>query len=188
MAVQRHLHTSSRASAAAHRRAVRRQVTTTQRAPTPASSLRGLVTGHRCPACGGANVRRSGVRQSEAGAHAFRSPYRCADCQYRFWVISRKARLGMVAAVAGAVAAVAAVAFILIFVDYAKKYAVVDHEIEEWSAPAPSEWSVLSPRGMAAAVLVPNEVLVRGTAPERVARPRRTPSSAASVSPSSTTI
>ena len=43
---------------------------------------------HRCPSCGGANVRRSTVRGPE---RVFtRSPYRCRDCKHKFWVTSRK--------------------------------------------------------------------------------------------------
>ena len=52
----------------------------------------------RCPACGSANVRRSGVRGPEHGSHTFRSPYRCNVCDTRFWVLSRKTRIGAVAA------------------------------------------------------------------------------------------
>ena len=52
----------------------------------------------QCPACGSTNVRRSTIRASERGAHAFRSPYRCEACRARYWVLSRKVRLGVVAA------------------------------------------------------------------------------------------
>jgi hypothetical protein len=51
-----------------------------------------------CPACGSVNVRRSGVHSSEARSHGFRSPYRCQECDTRFWVVSRRARLGAIAA------------------------------------------------------------------------------------------
>ncbi len=52
----------------------------------------------RCPACRSNDVRRSRVRASESDAHALRSPYRCKSCNTRFWVVSRKARIGAVAA------------------------------------------------------------------------------------------
>ena len=52
----------------------------------------------RCPACGSGNVTRSGMRGAERESHAFRSPYRCHDCSTRFWVLSRKTRIGAVAA------------------------------------------------------------------------------------------
>lgn len=52
----------------------------------------------RCPACGSPNVQRSGLRASERGSHALRSPYRCNACETRFWVLSRKARIGAFAA------------------------------------------------------------------------------------------
>ena len=38
-------------------------------------------------------MRRSGARESEAKSHPLRSPYRCADCGARFWVLSRRARI-----------------------------------------------------------------------------------------------
>jgi len=51
----------------------------------------------QCAVCGSANVRRSRVHPSEAETHPFRSPYRCHDCDARFWVVSRRARVGAVA-------------------------------------------------------------------------------------------
>jgi hypothetical protein len=42
-------------------------------------------------------VRRSGRVESEAGAHFFHSPYRCRDCERRFWVVSRKTIFGATA-------------------------------------------------------------------------------------------
>jgi hypothetical protein len=43
-------------------------------------------------------VRRSGRVESEAGAaHLFHSPYRCRDCDRRFWVVSRKTIFGATA-------------------------------------------------------------------------------------------
>ena len=34
-------------------------------------------------------------------SHAFRSPYRCEDCDLRFWVVSRRTRITAAAVVAG---------------------------------------------------------------------------------------
>ena len=51
----------------------------------------------RCSHCGSTNVRRSGRVESEAGAHLFHSPYRCRECERRFWVISRKTIFGTAA-------------------------------------------------------------------------------------------
>jgi len=48
----------------------------------------------RCSVCQSVNVRRSGVPSAEARAHPFHSPYRCDDCSSRFWVISRRVRIG----------------------------------------------------------------------------------------------
>jgi hypothetical protein len=48
----------------------------------------------RCPQCGSNNVRRSGRLDSEATAHPFQSPYRCRDCERRFWVVSRRTLYG----------------------------------------------------------------------------------------------
>ena len=56
----------------------------------------------RCTACGSVNVRRSAVRSAEHGHHALRSPYRCQDCNARFWVPSRKLRTTVLATLAGA--------------------------------------------------------------------------------------
>jgi hypothetical protein len=54
----------------------------------------------RCPACRSTNVRRSGCCSEERFAHALHSPYRCNDCNERFWLLSRSTRIG--ALVAGA--------------------------------------------------------------------------------------
>ena len=54
----------------------------------------------RCPYCSSVNVRRSGRLESEASTHPFHSPYRCRDCEQRFWVVSRKTLFGAVAGVA----------------------------------------------------------------------------------------
>lgn len=51
----------------------------------------------RCTECNSANVRRSGAHATEGHQHPFQSPYRCEDCDARFWVISRRIRLGAVA-------------------------------------------------------------------------------------------
>ena len=49
----------------------------------------------RCSHCGSTNVRRSGRLGSEAGTYPFHSPYRCHDCDRRFWVLSRKTLFGI---------------------------------------------------------------------------------------------
>ena len=51
----------------------------------------------RCSHCGSTNVRRSGRLGSEAGTYPFHSPYRCHDCDRRFWVLSRKTLFGAAA-------------------------------------------------------------------------------------------
>ena len=61
----------------------------------------------RCDACNSTNVRRSGAHPAEASHHPFHSPYRCLDCDARFWVVSRRTRVG---AAAGGVVALALVA------------------------------------------------------------------------------
>ena len=50
-----------------------------------------------CTACRSTHVRRSGTHPEEGGLHPFQSPYRCLDCGHRFWVISRRARVGALA-------------------------------------------------------------------------------------------
>ena len=155
--MQRHLHATPRASAAAHRDAVRRRAAHGRMPPVAAK--RSVVAAHRCPACGGTDLQRSSIRRSEAGTHAFRSPYRCKDCRHRFWVISRRTRIGALAAAASLVAVAAVAAGVLLLPAYVPTAVAVDHDIEEWSPPAPMQWTVLTPRGMAAAVLEPNEVL-----------------------------
>jgi len=42
-------------------------------------------------------VRRSGRLDSEATAFRFQSPYRCRDCEQRFWVVSRNTLFGAAA-------------------------------------------------------------------------------------------
>jgi hypothetical protein len=48
----------------------------------------------QCPVCRSTNVRRSGCSHEETSTHAFQSPYRCQECNTRFWVLSRKTRIG----------------------------------------------------------------------------------------------
>ena len=65
--------------------------------------------------------------------------------------------------IAASLAAVAAVAAgVVLLPAYVPTAVAIDHDIEEWSAPAPAQWMVLSPKGMAAAALEPNEVLGGG--------------------------
>ena len=64
-----------------------------------------------CSVCSSTNVRRSGVHVSEARAHPFQSPYRCLDCGARFWVVSRRTRLG---AFAGGTVALTLATFLLV--------------------------------------------------------------------------
>src|SRR4029079_7625434 len=87
----------------------------------------------------------------EGGGRGSRSPYRCTDCRHRFWVISRKTRVGVVA-LAASLAALAAVAGGVVWLPaYVPTVVAVDHDIEEWSAPAPMQGPVLTAKGMAAA-------------------------------------
>jgi hypothetical protein len=90
----------------------------------------GWLAAHACPACGSANIRRSAKRGAEASAHAFRSPYRCESCKHRFWLVSRKARLG--AATAGIVlfSAIVFVATLLVL----PRYVVPDASAPELEA------------------------------------------------------
>ena len=47
----------------------------------------------KCPRCGCSDVRRSTIHSvDEEQLHVFLSPYRCNECDERFWVISRRAR------------------------------------------------------------------------------------------------
>ena len=64
----------------------------------------------RCTICHSTNVRRSGAHSAEASHHLFHSPYRCLDCDARFWVVSRRTRVGAAAGGALALAIVVAIA------------------------------------------------------------------------------
>ena len=69
---------------------------------------------NRCPACDSSRVRRSHLRADERGTHGWRSPYRCEDCQTRYWVLSRKARLAFVSGAVSVVFAALLVALAVI--------------------------------------------------------------------------
>lgn len=118
----------------------------------------------RCPACNSSNVRRSSIRGSESGAHAFRSPYRCERCNHRFWVVSRRTRLGVAAATIGLATGIVVAAGMLILPDYVPTpTAEVGRDIEEWSSPPMDvAGAVLTPKGLAAGALQPNESLGPG--------------------------
>ena len=77
----------------------------------------------RCPECGSTNVRRSGRLESEAAQYPFHSPYRCRDCDQRFWVVSRKALYG---------AAVGGVMFAMLVVLWSGLHLIARHD-----APTP---------------------------------------------------
>lgn len=50
----------------------------------------------KCPVCKSRSVRRSAIHKSDAPAqHRFHSPYRCNDCDERFWVLSKTAYYGV---------------------------------------------------------------------------------------------
>jgi hypothetical protein len=51
----------------------------------------------RCPACRSTQVRRSGTYPYETSRHPFQSPYRCLECDARFWVTSRRTRTAIAA-------------------------------------------------------------------------------------------
>ena len=129
-----------------------------------------LPTGS-CPECGSARVRRSSIRGSEAGAHRFRSPYRCENCRHRFWVVSHRTRIAATVAAVVGFAAVVFVASLLILPRYVTTVTSRDRDIEEWS-PAEFETAatVLTPKGMAAAALAPTENLSSRLGGEAVTR------------------
>ena len=120
-----------RASAAAHRSAVRRRER--RRLDLAQQSRMGWLAAHACPACGSANIRRSAFRGSEANAHAFRSPYRCENCKHRFWLVSRKARLGATAAGIALFSGIVFLATLLVL----PRYVVPDQSGQELQAASP---------------------------------------------------
>jgi len=62
----------------------------------------------RCPVCKSASVRRSAIHKSDAPTQfRFHSPYRCNDCDERFWVLSKGAYYGV--GIVGAVVAAGAI-------------------------------------------------------------------------------
>ena len=69
------------------------------------------------------NVRRSSRLESEAAQYPFHSPYRCRDCDRRFWVVSRKTLYG---------AAVGCVMFTMVVVLWSGLSLITRHD------PAPS--------------------------------------------------
>jgi predicted RNA-binding Zn-ribbon protein involved in translation (DUF1610 family) len=87
---------------------------TNDNASQPPSMLRAWFALHHCPACGSGNVRRSTLRGREVGAYRFHSPYRCRECNERFWVVSRGARVAAVVAVGCGLCAALLVAFLIV--------------------------------------------------------------------------
>ena len=65
-----------------------------------------------CPACGGADVRRSYVRPSETKLHRIFSPYRCQGCHHRFWVVSQRTRAVIAIACGACAMGVAGIAIV----------------------------------------------------------------------------
>ena len=63
----------------------------------------------RCQLCQSTNVRRSGLYAAQRRAHPLQSPYRCDDCDSRFWVVSRTARLMAIAGLCAGMAVALAV-------------------------------------------------------------------------------
>ena len=82
----------------------------------------------RCSHCGSINVRRSGRVESGAGTHLFHSPYRCRDCDRRFWVISRKTIFG--AAAGGAM-------FVIVLLMWSGTGLIARHGGSSIASPAP---------------------------------------------------
>jgi len=58
----------------------------------------------RCKLCLSTNIRLAGLHAAAMRAHPLQSPYRCQDCDSRYWVVSRGARL---TAIAGACVGIA---------------------------------------------------------------------------------
>ena len=162
--------TPARSSAAAHRSSVRRRER--RRQELARHSRMGWLAAHACPACGSPNIRRSAIRGAEANAHAFRSPYRCENCKHRFWLVSRKARLG--AATAGIVlfSAVVFVATLLVL----PRYVVPDSGAQDIEAASEQTLivrdGVVTPRPATAksAEAVPSPVMA-AKAPAKAAAP-----------------
>jgi len=66
----------------------------------------------KCPVCKSSSVRRSAIHKSDAPAQRrFHSPYRCNDCDERFWVLSKTAYYGF--GIIGAVMAAGAIGWSL---------------------------------------------------------------------------
>ena len=53
-----------------------------------------------CPNCNSLNVRRSSHDGGDPAQPFFRSPYRCRDCQTKFWALSSKVYRRMILIVA----------------------------------------------------------------------------------------
>jgi transposase-like protein len=45
----------------------------------------------QCPKCKSLNVRRASLEHGASRLPLFRSPYRCRDCQTKFWALSTRA-------------------------------------------------------------------------------------------------
>jgi transposase-like protein len=54
----------------------------------------------RCPNCKSLNVRRSSQERGDAEQPLLRSPYRCRDCETKFWALSTKVYRRMVLIIA----------------------------------------------------------------------------------------
>ncbi|MGE5169890.1 MAG: hypothetical protein ACM3JC_05905 [Rudaea sp.] len=85
-------------------------------------------------------MRRSGCCSEEKLTHALHSPYRCNDCDTRFWLLSRSARKS--AWVAGALVSVA----MLFVVGATLLHGATDAASTTSDAPSPG---VSSPAGSA---------------------------------------
>ena len=53
-----------------------------------------------CPNCNSLNVRRSSHDRGDSTQPFFRSPYKCRDCQTKFWALSSKVYRRMILIVA----------------------------------------------------------------------------------------
>ena len=94
----------------------------------------------RCTHCGSTNVRRSGRLESEAGLRPFHSPYRCRDCDRRFWVVSRRTLYG---------AAAGCAIFVLAAIAWSTVVIVARHEVSANALRGPSPPSYARPQGAA---------------------------------------